>query len=226
MVTNFGPVFHGWITAMYNDICSVVWMNDHLLVSFNIVHSVCQGCPLYVLTLEPLLQKLETLGGIVISVYIDDVTIIVSDNKHIDLVSTTVKEYEEVTVVKINPKFGGPAYQHLERKIHADQPSCTMLGSQTRKIASRRTGARVASHRKICTERRLSLKSQAEVLDVGSVIYYHITILPCPSSYLAKLEHLPFHFFWKGWIAMVRCSICCEHKMNGYTVVIDVQTSA
>ena len=109
----FGPVFRGWIAAMYSNICSVVKVNGHLSESFSIARSVRQGCPLspllYVLALEPLLRKLEVSRGIprelgcgrAVSAYADDVTVIVSDISEIEVIGTTLKEYEAVTGAKI-----------------------------------------------------------------------------------------------------------------------------
>lgn len=49
---------------------------------------------------------------------------------------------------------------------------------------------------------------------IASVIYYHLTIVPCSSLYMVKLEHFLFCLLWKGWTLLVRCSICCQHSMN------------
>ena len=114
MAAGFGPVFRGWIAALYKGIRSVVRVNGHLSKPFIISRSVRQGCPLsallYVLTLEPLLRKLAMLRGIPrelgcgtsVSAYADDVTVIVSSHEHIELVGQSLQEYEAVTGAKIN----------------------------------------------------------------------------------------------------------------------------
>lgn len=61
-------------------------------------------------------------------------------------------------------------------------------------------------------KRKMSLKGQAEVVNAYfvSVIYYHLTIIPCPAAFwLTKLMCLLFCILWKGHILLVRCSFCC-----------------
>lgn len=110
----------------------VVWVNGHQSEPLNIVRSAHHGCPLlsfqYVLTLNRLFWKLETLRGIS---HVLGCGRVVLHSKHLNLVSNTVKEYEEVTGVKINP---GKSV-NLERQIHADWECCRMLDSRTCKIA-------------------------------------------------------------------------------------------
>jgi hypothetical protein len=65
--------------------------------------------------------------------------------------------------------------------------------------------------------RKLSLKGRAEVANayIASVIYYRLTVVPCPFAWLAKLERLLFRFLWKGRVPLVRRSICCQHPLSG-----------
>lgn len=44
---DFGPIFRGWIIAIYSGICSVVKLNGHPSGSFSIEHSVHRGCLLF-----------------------------------------------------------------------------------------------------------------------------------------------------------------------------------
>lgn len=61
----FCPTFSGWITALYNNIESIVRANGFFSEPFCIEQSVRQRCflssPLYVLVLEPLLRRLEAM---------------------------------------------------------------------------------------------------------------------------------------------------------------------
>lgn len=93
----FGSVFRGWIAVIYSDICSAVGVNGHLSEPFYIVRSVCQGSQLlsllYLPTLEPLLQKRETLRGIlrelgrgrVMSVYANGINVTMSDDIYYEI---------------------------------------------------------------------------------------------------------------------------------------------
>ncbi|MCP3653585.1 MAG: zinc-binding domain-containing protein [Herbaspirillum sp.] len=66
-------------------------------------------------------------------------------------------------------------------------------------------------------ERKLSLKGRAEVANtyIASVVYYRLTVVPCPKIILTKLERMLFRFLWKGQVPMVRKSICCQLPLRG-----------
>jgi hypothetical protein len=239
----FGPVFRGWIASMYSGICSVAKINGHLSEPFRITRSVRQGCPLssllYVLALEPLLRKLEVLRGIpfelgrgrAVSAYADDVTVMVSDTKEIEVVGTTLKEYELLTGAKINQdKSVG---LQLGTWRGRSMPSDGVVGRWTDgpvKLLGVWFGpdlqvdrnwdevtSKVVSLTQKWAGRKLSLKGRAEVANVyiASVIYYRLTVVPCPSSRLTRLERLLFRFLWGGRVPLVRRSICCQHPLRG-----------
>ncbi len=238
-----GPVFRGWIASMYSGICSVVKLNGHLSEPFQITRSVRQGCPLssllYVLTLEPLLRKLEASGGILlelgctraVSAYADDVTVMVSDTTKVEVVGTILKEYEAVTGAKINPdKSVG---LRLGTWRGRPMPSNSVVGRWTDgpvKLLGVWFGpdlqldrnwdevtSKVASLTQKWAERKLSLKGRAEVANtyIASIIIYRLTVVPCPSPRLTRLERLLFRFLWKGRVPLVRRSICCQHPLKG-----------
>lgn len=80
-----------------------------MLEPLNIVR---QGYPLssllYVLAILALLHNLKTVSDIscgrgVVSAYVDEFPVIVSDDKNIHIVSATVKKYKEATRANINP---------------------------------------------------------------------------------------------------------------------------
>jgi hypothetical protein len=239
----FGPVFRGWIAAMYCNICSVVKVNGHLSESFSIARSVRQGCPLssllYVLALEPLLRKLEFSSGIprelgcgrFTSAYADDVTVIVSDISEIEVIGTTLREYEAVTGAKINHEKS--VGLQLGTWRGRSMPPDSVVGRWTDgpvKLLGVWFGpdlqvdknwgevtSRVAHLTQKWAERKLSLKGRAEVANayIASVIYYRLTVVPCPPPWLTKLERLLFRFLWKGRVPLVRRSICCQHPLRG-----------
>lgn len=66
-------------------------------------------------------------------------------------------------------------------------------------------------------KRKMFQKGQAEVENacIASIIYYHLTVVSCPICWLTKLEHLFFHFLWKGHIPLVRHSIYYHQLLNG-----------
>lgn len=50
------------------------------------------------------------------------------------------------------------------------------------------------------SRRVFSLKGRAEVVQVlmASVTTYCLTVVPCPDSWISKLEIILFHFLWAG----------------------------
>lgn len=76
------------------------------------MRSVRQGLPLlsllYLLTFEPPLHKLEALRGILRnlghrrSAYTDDVTGVVSDHKHKEMIGTDLRDYDAISGATIN----------------------------------------------------------------------------------------------------------------------------
>lgn len=65
--TLYGPVFSGWTAGKHSDICSIAGVKDDFSFSFTIICPFSQtytpSSLFYLLTFEPLLQKLENRGG-------------------------------------------------------------------------------------------------------------------------------------------------------------------
>ena len=76
---------------------------------------------------------------------------------------------------------------------------------------------RVANLTQKWAERKLSLKGRAEVANayIASVVYYRLTVVPCPKTHLTRLERMLFRFLWKGQVPLVRKSICHQHPLRG-----------
>ena len=109
-----------WISMMYHNPQAVVQVNRKRSEAFVIEWSVQQGCPLspllYVLALEPLLQRLRNkkaspaLHGIPfagslsakVSAYADDMTVFVSHLLDLTAMKKVVARYEHIAGVKIN----------------------------------------------------------------------------------------------------------------------------
>ena len=112
----FNPGFIAMIRVFYTDIASVLKINGGLSAPFNIQRGVRQGCSLsgmlYSLAIEPLLHKLrEVLKGVCfpqcsvsfkLSVYADDLIVLVNTQKDIDILSDTVNNFGFISSAKVN----------------------------------------------------------------------------------------------------------------------------
>lgn len=112
-MVGLSPNFRSWITALYSDTESIVWVNGFFTKPFKIDRSVRQGYPLsallYVLVLEPLLQRLAEIWGTTDRLWCsrgtiahaNDVSIIVSDEAQLPCVASAIRKYEAVVGAKV-----------------------------------------------------------------------------------------------------------------------------
>ena len=113
----FGPNFQKWVQILYNDITSSVKCCGMVSDEFSLSRGVRQGCPLspllYILALEPLgcairlyknIKGVKLPGGTEakISMYADDTTLILSDDKSIIRSFQLVRRYEHASGAKLN----------------------------------------------------------------------------------------------------------------------------
>lgn len=115
----FGPNFRKWVKILYTDIQSAVICNGHISEHFPLSRGVRQGCPLspllYILALEPLacalradpqIHGIKLPGGTEarVSMYADDATLILSDEKSIVHSFRVIERYERASGAKLNSR--------------------------------------------------------------------------------------------------------------------------
>ena len=112
----FGPSFLRWIDILMNDRISCVKNNGYVSHEFKMERGLRQGCPmsplLFVLAVELLANKIRqdsNLNGIMINEksvrikqYADDTTLLLKDEIDIREVLSRLKEFENVSGLKIN----------------------------------------------------------------------------------------------------------------------------
>lgn len=112
----FHPGFIAKIRALYTGVASVLKINGGLSAPFDIERGVRQGCPLsgmlYSVAIEPLLHKLrQKLTGVYfprcpvsfkMSVYADDLIVILNSQKDIDVLTDTVNLFGLISSAKVN----------------------------------------------------------------------------------------------------------------------------
>ena len=113
---NFGENFLNWITKIYSNATSILNINGFFSERIPLKRGVRQGCPLssllYVLVIEVFALQLRlnpnivgfTIEGekIVSTHYMDDATIIITQNRCFKEVIKEIKEYEEASGAKVN----------------------------------------------------------------------------------------------------------------------------
>ena len=112
----FNPGFIAMVRVLYSDIASVLKINGGLSAPFGIQRGVRQGCSLsgmlYSVAIEPLLHKLRAkLTGVCfpqcpvsfkLSVYADDLIVLVNSQRDIDILTDTVKDFGFISSARVN----------------------------------------------------------------------------------------------------------------------------
>ena len=128
------PNFRRWVEILYTDINSAVLCNGNISQTFSLTRGVRQGCPLsplmYILSLEPLgcairsdpkIHGIKLPGGTKanVSMYADDTTSILPDERSIQQSFKLVERYEHASVAKLNQqKTNGVFLRDIIKKIN------------------------------------------------------------------------------------------------------------
>lgn len=112
----FSEGFIQKVKVLYSDVESILKINGGLSAPFKVGRGVRQGCPLsgmlYSLAIEPLLQRLRiTLRGVSVpgcvvplrvSAYADDIVLLISGGRDIEMVVDILKEFGLLSSAKVN----------------------------------------------------------------------------------------------------------------------------
>ena len=104
------------IKVLYSDIESVLKFNGGLCAPFRVHRGVRQGCALsgmlYALSLEPLLQKIRSVRGLlflpgfnsrfVLSAYADYVIVFIRDQQDVCVLDSVIEKFSVVSAVRVN----------------------------------------------------------------------------------------------------------------------------
>ena len=115
----FGPHLRAWIDLLYTDCLSKVIINGHSTDTFEVCSGVRQGCPLsvmlFIFAMEPLARAIKedpAIHGLQVpgsggqeaklSVYMDDLTILCTDNKSILKALHWCDQFSSASSTKLN----------------------------------------------------------------------------------------------------------------------------
>ena len=210
------------IKLLYVESTVQVNVNGVLTEAFEIKRGVKQGCPLsaalYILAINPLLKRIKndkrlsgvktcSGGRVVVMAYADDVTIIIKNQKELDIVNEHLKLYEEISGSKLNhDKTEGVWFGRRETR-----PNVNLNYTESMKVL----GVKFCngdSYEKNWEEKDLEIKKELEKWEnksgcyktriliiksfVVSKLLFLATIFPPKDKTLTKMNKTLVNFIW------------------------------
>lgn len=223
---NFGTKFRTWVDLLYSDISSTVLVNGNCSAPFRVKSGVRQGCPLsptlFILAIEPLacaLRHSKTIRGLPIpgatgkeaklSLYMDDLTLLLTDNKSITDTLLICDEFTFASGTKINKEKSEilclnwrEPVEHLG--LAQKNETIKVLGVQIGKNMEKNNWeSKLPKIRgKLLQWQDRDLTMTGKVLVLKAEILASLTHLaatfPIPHGFLASLKKIIFQFMWGG----------------------------
>jgi len=220
----FGPNFRKWVQILYTEINSSVICNGNISQSFSLSRGVRQGCPLspllYILSIEPLacairadpnIQGVILPGGteVKISMYADDTTLILSNERSIKQSFVLVERYERASGAKLNQqKTNGVFLGRWKYKLSGPVDiswvtSAKIIGFYFGYNDPSRTvwDEKISDIRKAIAaweNSDLSMKGKVTVVNnfILSKLWYLAEVIPPPKNRVKLINRLVFQFIW------------------------------
>ena len=240
----FNDSFIHWIKVLYQDIRSSVIVNGHISEPFALTRSVRQGCSLspllYVLCLEPFakviqddphINGIKTPGGkfhVKMSLYADDNTTCLSDEKSISLFFKHVSDFEKVSGSRVNYKKSCGMFLG-KWKSRSDHPFGISWGKNC-KLLGYRFGYDLTDddlfHDLLSNFERIlnlwksrgkSYKGKSSILNtfVFSKLIYFIQAQIVPSHYINMFQKRCFNFIWGRKLEPISRKTLYSHMLKG-----------
>lgn len=227
----FGPTFRKWISVLYSGAKSSVIVNGFISKTFSLLRGVHQGCALspllYVLSLEPLLNKIRAepqIKGIKVpgseievkvSAFADDVTCPLSSKLSVVHVLNVCQLFENASGSKLNiTKTSGLWLGGLSGC--SDSPYGISWTSDPTRIVGLRLASkplallydvnwrpiydRINAVFNLWKGRNLSFRGRSILSNIigFSKLWYLGSVIHLPNNYLSLFEHAQFSFFWNS----------------------------
>jgi len=225
----FGNVFISWIKLLYMDVSSILKIGGGLSQPISIQKGIRQGCPLsgqlYALAVEPLLCLLrkelsglrigDDLHSVKLTAYADDITVIVKEQKDIDIINYSIGLYERASSAKLN--WGKTEAFWCNEKTMP----LPVIPENVRweKIGFKFLGIFMGSENyqrknwegvrdKICARLsnwnwilpQLSYRGRVLVINnlAASILWHRLIALNPPEDFIGGVQKLFVNFFWSG----------------------------
>ena len=246
----FGPQLRAWIDLLYTDCLSKVVINGHSTDTFEVCSGVRQGCPLsvmlFIFAMEPLARAIKedpSIHGLQVpgsggqeaklSVYMDDLTILCTDNKSILKVLYWCDQFSAASSAKLNrskseilylnwpePKFNHGLVQRDERiKILGLE-----IGQNMENINWEKKLPKIKGKLLQWEQRNLTFTGKVLVINseiVASLTYLAATI-PAPKYVMTALRRCIFQFVWGAQQERIRREIMYRPLQKGGKNVPDL----
>ena len=240
---NFGPYIQTWIKTLYKQPQSQLLVNHALSDPFSLTRSIRQGCSLspllYILTLEPLLEKIrQNHTGIALpggtsatlTAYADDTTFFVKSNKEITYILDTFKLFGKASGSKLNIQktvtmglgkwknkadypFGISGKSEIKIYGITFTNSPEQTPKKTWETVVTQTRTRLAYYRRLDT----TIFTRAYIFNtrILSQLIYTATILNIPDKYLKEINKEITSFIFTGTIRSIKRTTLAQHKHKG-----------
>ena len=249
---HFGPNFCKWIQILYSNITSCIICNGHISEPFGLSRGVRQGCPLspilYILAIEPLaaairadkrIRGLKLPAGVEVklSMYADDATLILSDDRSIVKCFQLVNRYERASGASLNPQKTKGVFLG-RHKYRLDGPVDINWGTSVKIIgipfgygdSVKKAWEEKLKELQSCINQwqdcDFTMKGRVTVTNnhILSKIWYLAQILLPSKRVTAKINKLIFPFIWENGIELVNRETMSLPPASGGMGVIDIAT--
>jgi len=251
---NLGPTFRKWIEILYKNPQSAVLINQTLSDAFCLGRSVRQGDSLspllYVLTLEPLLNKIrqdENISGIKlpgggeqkIIAFADDTNFFPCNPKSVKRILEHFKQFgkgsgslinEEKTQIlalgKWKTKTNDPLHNNFVQKIKIFGILYTKSRNQNPKSAWKELEGNIQTLLSKLYFKQTSIFGRSLLINtlVLPQINYHTQTLDPPPKIVQNINKHIRQFILKGSIRRIRHSTLIQNKPNGGINLHDIRT--
>ena len=240
---NISNYIINWIKILYKSPTSQLLVNHTLSEPFTLTRSIRQGCSLspllYVICLEPLLEKIRsleiglTLPGVTnktLIAFADDTTFFLNSNRKIEIIINTFNHFGEGSGSKINiQKTTVMGLGHWKNK--ADYPF-GLIGKNNMKVyginftntlsgTPKKTWDTLLSQIKssLAYYKRLNTTIFGRAYIVNTVIItkllYTATVLNIPPNYVKEINKNVFSYIFTGTIHNIKRNTLAQAKKDG-----------
>lgn len=230
----FGDGFMSWIKLLYMNASCILKIGGGLSKPISLLKGIRQGCPLsgqlYALAAEPLLCMLrKEMSGLKVdgscnafklTAYADDITVIVKDQRDIDVVIYSISLYERASSAKLNwSKTEAFWCTEKEECCHINVKPVIPGNVRWEKEGFKFLGIFLGSEEyqrknwegvndKICKRvskwnwivPQLSYRGRVLVINnlAASILWHKLIVLNPPDGFIKEIQRVLVNFFWNG----------------------------
>lgn len=228
----FGKNFISYIQLLYSEVFVIVKAGGGLSAPIPVLKGIRQGCPLsgqlYSLVIEPLLCRLRrdlsginVMRGISISAYADDVTVFISNQNDVNILTETMRNYGKASSARVNwgksegliigQWKGGQGPPKLPGGLLWERDGLKMLGCffGNKQFQNRnwegmleKVSARLFKWKSLLP--LMSYRGRVLVVNnlAASTLWHRLIVMEPPEELICKIQRTFVDFFWSGehWI--------------------------